>query len=270
VVDFLYHPDAEFWADHHSTSFLSAELREQFESRRNSQLLYDSSSSSCALLLWGNLATYLESDSTRYKEMVYWADKIDSAAYADVSEAILGTAPALQIHRSLLRRADEEYCTFLIQVLREKHMADVVELGQVKSREAEAVSLIRTGLDYFRRFAYVENGDIVICEIDVDTDKIISRYAPFYFFPQARYSIVLLRGKSGAKITAMRNPWNEFPSVPMGRIFELHGGGGHDRVGSVVFKGERASQAASTMREIVDEIERCDDVSPVNLRRALA
>ena len=32
----------------------------------------------------------------------------------------------------------------------------------------------------------------------------------------------------------MRNPWLDFASVPLGEIFRKYGGGGHQRVGSVI------------------------------------
>jgi nanoRNase/pAp phosphatase (c-di-AMP/oligoRNAs hydrolase) len=34
----------------------------------------------------------------------------------------------------------------------------------------------------------------------------------------------------------MRNPWRRFKSVPLGQIFSHYGGGGHQRVASVLLK----------------------------------
>src|SRR5579872_7540227 len=60
VVDFLYHPQAEFWADHHETSFLTDQLRADFEARKDksrskdesrfkdASRFYDKQSGSCA------------------------------------------------------------------------------------------------------------------------------------------------------------------------------------------------------------------------------
>src|SRR5438876_6074091 len=41
VVDFLYHPHATFWADHHSTTFLSPEAKHDFELKRGPYFVYD-------------------------------------------------------------------------------------------------------------------------------------------------------------------------------------------------------------------------------------
>src|SRR5258706_7178548 len=39
VVDFLYHPEAQFWADHHATSFLNEEVKRDFEQRKSPWLI---------------------------------------------------------------------------------------------------------------------------------------------------------------------------------------------------------------------------------------
>ena len=56
--------------------------------------------------------------------------------------------------------------------------------------------------------------------------------------------------------SAMRNPWRDFSSVPLGRIFERIGGGGHRRVGSCLLNQEQADRARELIQEIVREIER--------------
>src|ERR687894_646492 len=42
VVDFLYHPDAECWADHHQTSFLEPSLKELFRTQKKPFHIYSS------------------------------------------------------------------------------------------------------------------------------------------------------------------------------------------------------------------------------------
>src|SRR5437870_1014657 len=56
VVDFLFHPDAAFWADHHATAFLNDESRALFEAARSPDWLYDARAKSCAGLLYRHFA----------------------------------------------------------------------------------------------------------------------------------------------------------------------------------------------------------------------
>ena len=54
VVDFLYHPQAEFWADHHQTSILTSAAKEDFNRRKHrSSVLFDVRAKSCASPLLG-------------------------------------------------------------------------------------------------------------------------------------------------------------------------------------------------------------------------
>jgi hypothetical protein len=259
VVDFLYHPQAQFWADHHSTTFLTPQARADFERRKDESLFYDHTLGSCASLLWAHLAKHLRSPG-RYEEMVQWAERIDAARYSSVTEAILGDEPALRIRLSLMIRSDRDYCEYLVRHLRQGTLEQLAQLPEVGDRYQEAASLIREGLERLKDHIRLEAGGIAVFDVQTSDRAIISRYAPYYFFPQARYSIGVLRGAGNAKITAMRNPWREFPSVHLGRLFETCGGGGHQRVGSVVLAGERAAEATGILEQLVSEIRREDQL----------
>lgn len=270
VVDFLYHPQAEVWVDHHSTTFLSPQVRAEYEDRKNLWISYDSKADSCARLLWTNFNNLFDLKHAHYQEMVSWADKIDSARYIDVKEAILGDSPALSINRSLIIRSDAKFCNFLIRSLRRKDLAHVAQLPEVRSRSEEAHSLIREGLKRFPAHARLEYRDIVVFDLDASSNDIVSRYVPFYFFPEARYSIGVTRRAESAKITAMRNPWYDFESVPLGNIFQRYGGGGHQRVASVVLPMSELNRANATFNELLLEIQREDSAASEPIRRTLA
>jgi hypothetical protein len=106
IVDFLYHPQAAFWADHHLTSFVDGVVKKDFDIRKaRLPLFYDDHSGSSASLLWNRIAHALD-HAERYKEMVDWAEKIDSASYSSVEEAVLGDAPALRINFSLMSHVE--------------------------------------------------------------------------------------------------------------------------------------------------------------------
>ena len=264
VVDFLFHPGAQFWADHHLTTFLTNEARQQFEGAEAAGnhgqrwLFYDPSQGSCAMLLWQKLNSHFPSDAERLQEMVVWADKIDSARYDSVHEAILGEAPALQLNASLIRGNSVEYCAFLLDALKEKSLAEVANLPEVSSRFQEIREQMRRGLEIFASAARLDAGEIVVFDLRASPDSIVSRYAPFYFFPNARYSIGATRDEQGARITAMRNPWRAFSSVPIGALFQRYGGGGHERVGAVILENREDGEVTRTLRELLEEIRRRD------------
>src|SRR5438105_4904868 len=59
IVDFLYHPQAFFWADHHLTSFLTPQVKQNILSReRDGYLWYDDLAPSCAAVIWKHSDSY--------------------------------------------------------------------------------------------------------------------------------------------------------------------------------------------------------------------
>lgn len=252
AVDFLYHPQAQFWADHHLTTFLTEEAESDYERRKSSWLIYDSRSGSCASLLWSHLLESFNYRNPRYEEMVEWAEKIDSARYTSVNEAIFGDAPALRINSSLALKNGKIYSETLVKALRYETLEQVSQLPEVRMRFEQSRAMIEAGMDRFAKGSKVEDG-IVVFDVD-SSGVIVNRYAPYFFFPDARYSAGIVRSARGATITAMRNPWREFPSVFLGRIFEKFGGGGHQRVGALLLTGDRVKEADFILEHILKEI----------------
>lgn len=258
VVDFLYHPQALFWADHHATTFRDPSDRAALDAPANRYLYYDATCPSCSILLWRNLGASL-GNSPRLAEMVSWADKIDSAAYASVNEAIFGGSPAMDISFSLAIDTSERYCNFLLEALRKQTLGDVAQLPEVREPAQSFKDEIDRGLDAVKRDLHID-GAIVRCDVEEPSGGIISRYSPYYFAPDARYSVMLVRSAGAAKVTAMRNPWLDFESVEIGKVMEQFGGGGHRRVGSVQLTGDRVNDAAQIQDRIAAQIRNLDAI----------
>lgn len=253
VVDFLYHPQAVFWADHHQTSFSSDALRADYERRKSLDLLYDAEAGSCAEVLWRRV--YRQLREPRFREMVGWARRIDAARYKTVEDAVWGDAPALRINQSLMDDPSAEYCRYLVEALRKSSLEEVAATPMVARRYLTVRKAIRKGQRLFRTAARVEADGVVVFELPQPSgDAMVSRYAPYLDYPQARYSVGLSPvGERGAKITAMRNPWRRFKSLPLGQIFRSYGGGGHQRVASVVVNDRE--KARGVLAEIVERIQ---------------
>jgi len=236
VLDFLYHPQAEFWADHHSTAFLTPQLQVSFELRRSKNHLYDKQSRSCAALLWDRMGSSLGHDPA-LEEMVKWADKIDSATYGTLQEALFGDHPALLISRSLAVDANAQYCEFLITTLKHSSLKETADKEQVQKRNGIAKERSAAGMQRVREAIRLE-GTAAVFESNGE-GVLINRYLPYYFYPQAQYSIGVVHFDGSTKITTMRNPWLDFESPNLGKFMEKFGGGGHQRVGSVILEDSR-------------------------------
>ncbi|PYM27429.1 MAG: hypothetical protein DMD78_02400 [Candidatus Rokuibacteriota bacterium] len=253
IVDFLYHPQAKFWADHHGTAFLNETLRAEFAVRRDPFLIYDAAASSCAILLWRRFGPDLRRAGRDFDELVRWADKIDAARYDSVEEAMVSTDPALRITLALSLGDAGDLPERLVSALRTAPLEQVAAWPEIHKRFERGRDLRERGLERFKRAASLAADGIVVFDVDA-ADTLVSRYAPFFFFPEARYSAGIVRGASGAKITAMRNPWREFTPAPLGHIASTLGGGGHQRVGSIALSRERASTAVDLLERLLAQI----------------
>ncbi len=231
VVDFLYHPAAEFWADHHLSAFIDARHADDVGADHTaSNRLYDPAADSCASLLWSAFERELPIDDSPFQELVAWANKIDAARYESAEEAVFGDAPALRISLSLALDTSGRASVRLAQELGVQSLEQICNLPFVSSPYARIAAMRDAGLERFR-FGSQELGGVATFDLSVE-GVFFSRYAPFIVYPGARYSLGVLRAKAWTKITAMRNPWMEFQSAPLGEIFSHLGGGGHERVGS--------------------------------------
>jgi hypothetical protein len=251
VVDFLYHPAATFWADHHPTTFLSDEVKKDFESRPSPDRFYDNKATSCALLIWRHWGEALRAFSSHFDPVVGWADRIDSARYDSVEEAIALAAPALKINLALGTSPDATFCERLVPLIRHKTLEDVSELPEVQAAFREGWVLQQRGLDRLQRAVQLTGSGIAVFDVSAD-DVMVNRYAPFHFFPQARYSAGIVRTGNKAKLTAMRNPWMEFQSAPLGQLCAPLGGGGHQRVGSIVIQDRDPRELLDRLLKAVD------------------
>ncbi|HEY2495611.1 MAG TPA: hypothetical protein VGK24_00970 [Candidatus Angelobacter sp.] len=257
IVDFLYHPRADFWADHHQTSILSPQAEADFRKRKGkAYLLFDDQAPSCATLLYRHLKRFLR-HKRHFREMVYWAKKIDSASYSSMEEAILGDAPALRISRSLLLEEEENgpgYAYFLLQEMRAHDLNYVAGLREVDEREQKARRTLQHGLKKAKAAARMEEGQVVVMDIEKNRNQMISRYAPYHVAPNARYSIGIVRSPDSIGITAMRNPWRKFKSVALGRVFENFGGGGHQRVGAVRLSPDQDKMVKDVVESLLSKM----------------
>lgn len=258
IVDFLYHPRADFWADHHQTSMLTAEAEADYQARKGrTHLFFDRGAPACATVLYRHLRKFLF-HKPHFQEMVHWAKKIDSASYSSVEEAILGDAPALRISRSLLIEEEANgpgYAHFLLEQMRAHPLSYVAGLRDVVQREKKARRTLERGLKKAKKATRMKQGQVVVMDIRKNPNQVISRYAPYHVAPNARYSIGIVRSPDSIGITAMRNPWRKFKSAALGRVFEKFGGGGHQRVGAVSLSPNQGKLVKSVVESLLSKMQ---------------
>lgn len=230
VVDFHFHPRAEFWFDHHPTTFLTPELREQYEPSDRWQ--WDETAPSCPPLILRHAAKYFGYEAPeRFVEAAHWSDIIDAARFESVDQAIFGDDPALRIMRALTASPNPGWVDTIATALIEESLHEVALRSDVEKVYDRAARNRDRALEQFEPTVLWEESGVIF--YDASSSRIRrERFAPFYHYPDVLYAVGVIPTRAGFHITCGENPWNQpVNGVHVGEMMEEYGGGGHRAVG---------------------------------------
>ena len=232
IVDFHFHPRAEYWFDHHPTTFLSPELRAAY--KPSERWAWDESSPSCPPLILRHAAQYWGFVAPqRFVEMSHWSDVIDAARFESVDQALFGDVPALRISRALTAAPERDWTDKLVEAMVEGSLDEVASRTDVERAWERAARNRDKALHQFPP-TVVSTAEGVI-HYDASSNRIRrERFAAFFHHADATFSVGVIPTRSGYHVTAGQNPWNPPPDVVhLGELMETYGGGGHKSVGGV-------------------------------------
>jgi len=254
IVDFHFHPKAEYWFDHHPTTFLLPEYREMYEP--SERWRWDETSPSCPPLILRHAQEHWDfSVPERFREMSRWSDIVDAARFETVDQALFGDAPALRISRSLAAAPDADWTDTLVADLVEGTLEELARRDDVDRAWQRAVRNRDKALRQFPPTVVSTEHNVV--QYDASSNKIRrERFAPFFHHSDALFSVGVIPTRAGFHVTAGQNPWNA-PTCEahIGEVMEGYGGGGHRAVG-----GANARDLADARRiagEVARILRRC-------------
>ena len=233
VLDFLYHPDADWWFDHHVSTFLEPAHRKRY--KNGPRQFWDIDYDSCPGLLRQHFLNYYplfgQANLDRFSEWIHWSNVIDGAKYSSPSEVFDYRHPCLQINASLAREPDSSFFRFLIEEIRHKSPDEVARTTPVKRRYERVRYDQQTAIDEAASLMCLSPSQIVFTDL-TDSDVPFMRYLPYYRFPEASYAISVYNKSGKFSVSVGKNPWKEFSSKNIGEICRTFGGGGEDDCGS--------------------------------------
>lgn len=231
IVDFHFHPRAEYWFDHHPTTFLTPELRATY--KPSERWKWDESSPSCPPIILKHAREHWDyRPSERFLEMARWSDIIDAAKYDSVDQAIFGDAPALRIARALTVAPSNDWIDQIVGGMTTKSLREIAESDTLEQAHQRASRNRDRALEQFPP-TVVWNRDSVLF-YNASSGKIRrERFAPFYHHPDISYAVGVIPTRSGFHVTCGENPWKPpgERGLHVGEIMERYGGGGHRAVG---------------------------------------
>lgn len=237
VVDFLFHPEALWWFDHHSTTFINEEIKRLYSPSPNHR--WNTGYGSCPMLILDvlNESADVSALKSSYHEWIEWSEIIDSAKYSSPQQAILGEEPCVLLNQALSTTASlklrELMVHKIIKGITPKELsqeADVKNLWEKFRKQQEiGLNVIKNKLEIINTIGY--------CNI-IGTKAPFIRYGIYYFSPKLPYSLIVYDSKIKKhrySISISRNPWIEttIPQLDLGVLARKYGGGGRTHVASV-------------------------------------
>jgi hypothetical protein len=230
IVDFHFHPRAEYWFDHHPTTFLTPEYRAMYEP--SDRWRWDDSSPSCPPMILDHARNHWDFDPPeRFLEMATWSDIVDAARYESVDQAIFGDDPALRITRSLTVSPSPTWVDELAEALVDQDLDTVASRPDLEKAHERASRNRDKALEHFPSTVKWIEGGVVF--YDASSSRVRrERFATFYHHPEARYAVGVIPTRAGFHVTCGENPWNPPENrANIGAMMAKHGGGGHVAVG---------------------------------------
>ncbi|HVM76981.1 MAG TPA: hypothetical protein VMU07_02415 [Candidatus Paceibacterota bacterium] len=247
IVDFLYHPAAAWWFEHHPTTFKKPEWEKRFRADRQHRL--EPQYPSCCHLVCAALQKDFAWKAPRHiSELVKWLDVIDGAQYKSAKQTIELKEPALRVNEYIERQSHTKAeNAWLVKALSERPLASIANEPKVKQLIRFVKEQDKKGIAFYKKHATVVGR---VCYIDrTDVDITFAHYTAQYVFPKAMYFVRLSDRDGQYHVNVGINPWprslRRRGLVHVGNMLKPFKGGGHEGVGGVEFKTRKEAEHAA-------------------------
>lgn len=251
VIDFLYHPNADWWFDHHDSTFLnSARLKDEY--KHSPQKYWNTKFLSCPSLLMTHFSKYyseyLNFFKKEYKDIIKWADIIDGAAYKSPKEIFGFKNKFLNINKTLGVNHSKKYSNSIIKSFFNNDLDSFFNsreykkaLAICKKKEREAISVIKKIIKVDHRIAFFDQSDYNLP---------FQRYLSYYLFPSSLYRIAIYKKDKKYSISVNFNIWaKEKNWINLGELCKQLGGGGRFNVGAILVNNHKNAYATALRLE---------------------
>lgn len=256
IVDFKYSSSnrLSWWFDHHQSAFLSEADAEHFRRDTSGRKFYDPSFRSCTKLIAHIAKSQFSFHPADLDELVYWADLIDGAQYPDAKTAVEMKDPATQITLVIEGARDPQFVPHLIPELASKSLQEIAASPSIRQEFERLYAQHLKWMDIIQNRGELKNG-VLFFDVSDQNMEGFNKFIPYYFFPEAMYTVSISRSPARIKIAVGSSPWNPAPNpANLATICERFGGGGHAKVAAISLPPEDMQGAQQAARQIVEEL----------------
>lgn len=243
VVDFMYHPEAAMWFDHHPTAFKRPEWRSRYV-RDAYHRLDPSYRSNCHLVHVALRENFGWRPPARFKDLVKWLDIIDAAGYRSPGQVVNLEGIGMEVEAYVDATDDDPRATAaLINALSTMPLAEVAALPKVQKAVRGARRENLKSLAFYRNHMRIV-GDVSLIDL-TGTDLPSLRFAPYYLDKNVIYALRIQKKGRYYIVGVGVNPWRSrlkgrtYRDVHIGELMRRFGGGGHKGAGACEFRTKR-------------------------------
>lgn len=256
LVDFRYHPAADWWFDHHLTSFLKESWQKNFVPDQT-HVFNPKTKSVCELVLRHLADNFKYKPPRHMKYLVEWASIIDGATYKSPKELVEIKEPAIKFNLFIdaMDQGRPNYARSvqkIIEALSAKSLAGIIKTKEFKNKIS---SLIKNHAKKVKILKLILQKNKKVVFADLTGHEIFShKFVIYYLYPEIFYSVGISRASDYYHLGVGKNPWNKTGRVNIGQLLTGYGGGGHRDVGGVERKSkEEIIKIADEITEYLNE-----------------
>lgn len=227
IANLPFHENCSLWFDHHYSNRTSEKYQGLFKIAPSAA---------------GVAFEYFRENITKdFSELIKETDRIDSADLT-VDEVLHPEKyPYLLISMTIVNRkesGEEKYWNHLIELLRTKHVNEVLEDSLVKERCQQVVEENRKYKTIIEKNSFLKDGVVVLDLREFEKAPNGNRFIHYSIYPDSRASIkIRYDDKERDKIilSVAHNIFNEKCNVNVGLLLKKYNGGGHPGAGACCF-----------------------------------
>jgi hypothetical protein len=261
ILDFRFTntPRLTWYFDHHVSAFPTEGDRAAYEALarvegRARRAFHDGTYGSCTKLIADVGQETFGLDASPMRDLVRWADLIDSAAFPSADMAVARKEPELRLMAVVEHGGNDEFLGSIVPRLLAQPLGEVARSADVAAAYAP---LERSHLEFIEQVkAHAEEkGGVVSVDLTASLHEVAGKFVTYALFPKSAYSVITTRSKSKCKISVGYNPWSGLPRTHnIAAICERYGGGGHAVVGAVAVAATDVAGAQRIAREVADAL----------------
>lgn len=263
ILDFRFAatPQLTWYFDHHVSAFVTADDRAAYEravqdgeARGIRRMFHDGGYSSATKLIADVGRERFGLDVEPSRDLVRWADLIDSAAFPNAQMPVERREPELKFMTVIEHLGDDAFLAKMVPRLVEEPLSSVARGPDILAAY-EPLGLAHEA--FVRRVEERAQpvGNVVVVDLSDELLEVAGKFVTYALYPDSAYSVLLSRSKSRCKISVGYNPWSTVPRTHnIAAICERYGGGGHPVVGAISLPFDQVERARALTRSIAEEL----------------